>query len=311
MRTIEASIDVGTNTMILLVAEIEHTASGRKLVKTLEDRVSYARLGEGVKKNRIFSDAAMKRAKAIFQDYAQTAKKYKATKIYSTATSASRNAMNAKEFYQQVDSEIGIATRIIPGDWEAYLSFIGGILPDQDPCKTAIMDIGGGSTEFVTQNNGKIVGQSTEMGCVAATELFLRGDPYTKESLEQLENHLRSLWKNLNHDLQNELRQKQWVGVAGTATTLAALNLKLDSFISSRVDGHVLDRCSIADWYEALAIQKQYQREREDLIGPGRADIMVAGVLILLTAMEVFEKEEIIVSSRGLRHGVLIRPEVG
>lgn len=332
---IEASIDVGTNTMLLLIAEIEEYVESpasveskeqgaqlkepvynnqlnRSIKRVLEDRVQYARLGQGIRQSKAFHPEAMARAEKIFKEYKSLCDECGVQKITCVGTSASRNATNASEFYQRIFEQTGIQAKIISGETEASISFLGGLLPNQDPLRTAIMDIGGGSTEFVTQKTVEVspLGQSIEIGCVMATEGFLKGDPYEKEGLAKLENHLRETWKKLTPELQEELRIKEWTGVAGTATTLAALDLKLSSFISTKVDNYRLSRCEVGDWYESLAIMSQSQRERMSVIGPGRADIMVAGVLILLTAMEVFDKQDIVVSSRGLRQGVLLYPEL-
>lgn len=172
------------------------------------------------------------------------------------------------------------------------------------------MDIGGGSTEFVVFNpTGKSVnGQSLDLGCVRATEMFLKGDPYTLPSLQEMETHLREMWKQLNPALQRELREKEWTGIAGTPTTLAGISQGATHFVAEKLDGYRMDRCLVGDLYEALAVSSQAKRVENPLMGTGRADIIVAGAAILFTAMEFFGKSDIVVSSRGLRHGVLLSP---
>lgn len=306
---IQAAIDIGTNTMLLLIAEVDEKS--HKILRVLEQKIEYPRLGEGVHANRNFSDAAQIRAYEVFKKYKEMCVSHNAKKIFAIATSASRDSNNAKEFYQKVEKEIGIHVDIVPGVVEAKLSFFGGILPQSNPKEIALMDIGGGSTEFVTlDSNSNPVGQSLDIGCVRATELYLRGDPYEKKSLFVLEDELKKMWKTLDNELQKNLKSKEWIGIAGTATTMAALGLNLSSFISEKVDGHRLSRCEVGDIFESLATQSESQRKAHALIGPGRSDVIVAGAAILLTAMEVFEKEEIVVSSRGLRHGVLTNPEL-
>jgi exopolyphosphatase/guanosine-5'-triphosphate,3'-diphosphate pyrophosphatase len=138
--------------------------------------------------------------------------------------------------------------------------------------------------------------------------MFLCGDPYERASITAMEKHLRTMWDRIEPELKKELREKEWTGIAGTPTTLAGMQLKLADFDGPKIDGYRMNRCDIADWFESLATQTQAQRKAEPLMGTGRADIMVAGVAILLTAMEYFRKEELVVSSRGLRHGVLLSP---
>ena len=307
---IQAAIDIGTNTMLLLVAEVD--PSTHRITRTIDQRIEYPRLGEGVHANRRFSEAAMNRAFDVFQKYKSICTNHGVEKIFAIATSASRDSQNAKSFYEKIEKELGIHVDIILGEKEAKFSFLGGMLPGFNANNTALMDIGGGSTEFVTYDpiKGIPLGQSLDIGCVRATELYLQGDPYTAKSLEELESQLRMMWEKLNPDLQTELRKKEWIGIAGTATTMAAIALDLKSFNSEMVDGYRIERCAIADIFESLAIQSEERRKANPVIGTGRSDVIVAGAAILLTAMEVFEKEEIIVSSRGLRHGVLTHPEL-
>ena len=172
------------------------------------------------------------------------------------------------------------------------------------------MDIGGGSTEFVVlSRDGKDVhGQSMDMGCVRATEMFLKGDPYDRKTVEAMEKHLRTVWAQLDPGLQAELRTKEWTGVAGTPTTLAGIAQNMTHFVAEKLDGYRMSRCDVADLYEALASDTQAHRAANPLMGTGRSDIIVAGAAILLTAMEHFGKEDIVVSSRGLRHGILLEP---
>ncbi|HRK02311.1 MAG TPA: hypothetical protein PLH57_06555 [Oligoflexia bacterium] len=312
---IEAAIDIGTNTMLLLVAEVDGaTAAGtrvpRVLHRVLAEEIQYPRLGQGVHANRNFSPDAMTRAREVFQKYKKICDELGVKKISAMATSASRDSLNAKEFYDSIRGDIGIDVQIISGESEAKLTFLGGLLPMNNPKESAVLDIGGGSTEFVLLDSktGGLNSQSVNIGCVRATELFLKGDPYERASLETLETNLRQFWKTIKPDLSEELKKREWVGVAGTPTTLAAIQLGLSSFVSEKVDGYRLTRCAIGDWYESLALKTTAQRASNPLMSTGRADIMVAGTAILLTAMETFEREDIMVSCRGLRHGVLMYP---
>ena len=310
----EATIDIGTNTILLLAAEVQPAPGPKQprvIAKILGEEIQYPRLGQGVHSNRMFAGVAMDRAKEAFALCRRKCDEMGVQKIRAVATSASRDAKNSKEFFDEIQKEFGIEVQIISGDAEARLTFLGGLLPFSDPMRCAVLDIGGGSTEFVTLSpEGELDGQSIDMGCVRATELFLSGDPYTKPSLERLEEELRKAWKEIEPDLFEGLKKKDWIGVAGTPTTLAGLDLHLDSFTSSKIDGYRLTRCHVSDWYESLALQTNAERARNPIMGTGRADIMVAGVAILMTAMETFEREEMTVSCRGLRHGVMLYPEL-
>lgn len=314
--SIEAAIDIGTNTMLILIVEVHPSPDARgglrQIGKVLEDRIHFVRLGQGVHQNRQFASDAMERALKCFHEYKALCDKHRVATIRACATSASRDSSNAKAFYDRIRAETGIDVAIIEGETEARLSFLGGLLPFQDPKQTAIMDIGGGSTEFVVLNpkGDGVHGQSIDMGCVRATEIYLKGDPYSLESLADLEKGLREEWKRLNPALQKELREKEWTGIAGTPTTLAGIAQGMTHFDAERLDGYRMDRCMIADMYEALAVERNEKRAENPLLGTGRADIIVAGAAILLTALEAFGKENIVVSSRGLRHGIFLSPPI-
>jgi exopolyphosphatase/guanosine-5'-triphosphate,3'-diphosphate pyrophosphatase len=311
MKRVDAVIDVGTITILFLVAETEECNDSsykkRKIVRILENVIEYARLGEGVHKNREFSKEAMLRAKPIFKKLSELAKKHKVEKLVAVATSASRDAKNAKEFYDEIEKEFNIKVQIIDGETESKLSFFGGLLDYHDPKNYALMDIGGGSTEFVALNDdGKLIGKSVDVGSIRATEIFLEGDPYTKASLDKLEVGLKEHWKSLPQELALHLQKKEWVAVAGTPTILAALSLGLRIFTHEQIDGYRIPRCEVWDYFESFAIQSKKERSQIHLIGKQRADVIVAGTAILATAMEFFNKDEVIVSTRGLRHGALV-----
>lgn len=311
---IEAAIDIGTNTILMLVSEVSPTGptGTRTMLRTVSDHQTIVRLGQGVHQNRCFAPEAMERALKCFQNYKRICTESQVVKIRAVATSASRDSTNAVEFYSRVREATGIDVKVIPGETEARLSFLGGLLPFQNPKTSALIDIGGGSTEFVSLNpkGDDVHGQSLDIGCVRATEMFLKGDPYTKTSVIEMEQALKKMWSAIDPKLQQELREKEWTAIAGTPTTLAALDQRLPTFESSKVDGYRIDRCSVGDWYEALATQTQMQRNGSPLMGPGRGDIMVAGTAILFSAMEFFDKADIIVSSRGLRHGIMLKPPI-
>jgi exopolyphosphatase/guanosine-5'-triphosphate,3'-diphosphate pyrophosphatase len=306
-----AAIDIGTNTILLLIADVE-TGRNPRVTEVIHDEQTIVRLGQGVAKNRAFAPEAMERARLCLKRCAETCTSNGVLPkdVVVVATSASRDAANSAAFYEQVARETGLKARIIEGVEEARMSFAGGILDGQDPLKVAILDIGGGSTEFVTAKKSSggfaVKGESIDMGSVRAKDLFLPTMPYNKSDLERMELELRGAWSGLSSDLQTELRAKEWVGVAGTVTTLAAVALNLRVFDASRMHGFKMDRCMVGDLYESLATLSNAQRAANPAIGEGRADVIVPGAAILLTAMEAFGRDEITVSVRGLRFGAVL-----
>lgn len=317
LKTSEAAIDIGTNTILLLISRInlERKPIGpfqpRVMLKTLENQMEFVRLGENVRKSKSFSNAAMDRAFKCLEKYLLLCQKHHVSTIYAVATSASRQAKNAREFFATVKDKLGLSVQIISGEKEAELSFLGGILSQYDPTQVAIMDIGGGSTEFVCLNTKlKLDSISLHVGCVSLTEQYLRQPCHTARSLHQIEAYLLKKWEKTNATLAKALKHKPWICVAGTPTTLAALDLNLDHFDEKKLDGYILKRESAEDLLQKLLLQPEEQRKINPIIGKGRADVIIEGSLILLSAMRFFNKTEVIVSTRGIRHGLLLYPEI-
>ena len=178
-----------------------------------------------------------------------------------------------------------------------------------DPQTAAILDIGGGSTEFVVAQSLKplvLQGESIDMGSVRATEMFIPRGTGTIQELEAMEEKLRDYWTTLSDELQQQLKEKSWIGVAGTVTTLASFALDMKTFDVDQLHGYVFDRCAVSDVYEKLALMSAEQRAAHPMIGSGRADVIVAGAAVLLTAMEFFDRPSLTVSIRGLRYGILL-----
>lgn len=307
-----AAIDIGTNTILLLCAEVEGGAGRARIRTVLHDEQTIVRLGQGVAKARAFAPEAMDRALECLRRAAARCRELgiDPAAVRAVATSASRDAANASEFYGRVREETGIEVSVIEGETEARYSFLGGLLDGQDPLATALIDIGGGSTEFVVGRGSRadleILGRSVDMGCVRATELFLPDPVPSVKQLERLEAELHKHWSSLDPGLAAELRRREWTGVAGTVTTLAGVALDLPAFSAERMHGYRLDRCVLGDLYESLALQSGDQRSAHPLIGKGRADVIVAGAAILLSAMEHFDRPDVAVSIRGLRYGALM-----
>ncbi|HEY8280676.1 MAG TPA: Ppx/GppA phosphatase family protein [Bdellovibrionota bacterium] len=301
---LKAGIDIGTNTILLLIAEVE----GGRVVKVLEDHVRVVRLGQAVDKNRVFHPEAMERAMACFRDYAQVLKRYPGIDVRAVATSGSRDARNSGEFFVQVKKETGISIRVISGEEEALLSFRGALVDPGKSAGVAVLDIGGGSTEIVGLEQGsdsRLFRFSFDMGCVRLTERFLPGDPPKDSQIQELRAFVKAeLGKQKK--LVDGLRGRQLVGVAGTATYLASSFLGLKAFDPDRVQGTSV---SLAD------IQKLIQRFQgmtsADRLGvggmdKGRADVIVAGALILEEVLLAAQLKDLTTSVRGLRYGAVL-----
>ena len=297
---LKASIDLGTNTCLLLIAEVE----SRCVNKVLGDYASIIRLGEGVDKTRYLQPEAIERTLKCLDEY---------RKIISTAgilpgdvicvaTSQARDAENGSEFFAMVEADLGFVFRVVSGKDEARLSFKGSLLPNMEASNHAVVDIGGGSTEFVTVNGGL----SIDLGSVRFTERYLRSDPITDEEfsicLKEIDNKLEELvdWRSATPS------DMQMLAVAGTATTLASWYLRLREFDAAKVEKVQLTSVDLHRMVEEL--KRMTVGERRDQVGiePKRADVLLAGAMIMWRIMDKLEFQTCNISSRGLRYGVLM-----
>jgi exopolyphosphatase/guanosine-5'-triphosphate,3'-diphosphate pyrophosphatase len=232
-------------------------------------------------------------------------------KIVAVGTAQARDAGNAREFFDSIESETGIRFRILSGDEEARATFLGAALPGMDSQRVVVMDIGGGSTELVAIPEGRaIFGESLGIGAVKITENFLKSDPVTDSEFWAAENAIDEMLGTLKHwrkELETRIREGdlQFVAVAGTAVTLAMLQSASSKFNPIEIDGAVLTRGDAHRLVEELKWRKVDERKLMPGMEPKRADVILAGALIFWRAMEVLDFREAVISTRGLRYGVL------
>ncbi len=297
---LRAAIDLGTNTCLLLVARVE---SGY-VKKVLGDYASVIRLGEGVDKIGCLRSDAIERALACLSEYKKTVSKAGISPgdVVCVATSQARDAENGGEFFERVEAECGFRFSVISGKDEARLSFVGSLLPGMEPSNHAVVDIGGGSTEFVTAKEGR----SIDLGSVRFTERYLKSDPVADEEysncLDRIDNKLDELM-----DWRGSIpSDTQMLAVAGTATTLASWHLRLREFDAAEVEKTQLNNDDLLQMVNDL--KRMTVAERRDQVGiePKRADVLLAGAMIIWRIMEKLNFQACNISSRGLRYGVLM-----
>lgn len=300
MGLIRSSIDLGTNTCLLLIGECDEKG---RVLKVIHDEARVVRLGQGVDQNRELHPDAMKRVLACLSDYAATVKQkgLEPLKTMAVATSQARDSKNGAEFFARVERETGFRFQVITGDEEALYTFLGGLLPEHDATRSAVIDIGGGSTEIISRSGG----QSLDIGSVRFTERYLKSDPVTDAEFWACEKAIDQELKKLSKWRDLEPANLALVGVAGTVTTLAAYHLRLERFDARAIDGLELLRGDIHRMAEELKYRTVKEREALPGVEPGRADVLLAGSMILWRAMEVLRFEKLSVSTRGLRYGVL------
>lgn len=305
MAKLRAGIDIGTNTILLLVAEVE----GGRVSRVLEDHVRVVRLGQGVDKNRAFHPDALERARACFRDYAEILKRYPGADVNAVATSGSRDARNSQEFFAEVKRDFGIAVRVISGEEEALMSFRGA-LPDgiADPHSIAVLDIGGGSSEVVglkKGSNSELFRFSFDMGCVRMSERFLPSDPPRPEEVAALRAFVISELSTQKNILE-AVRGRTLIGVAGTATYLASCALGLKKFDLEKVHGAKVSKKEMSVLLEKFSRMTAAERLGVGGMDKGRADVIVAGAVILEEVLNAAGLDSYQASVRGLRYGAVL-----
>jgi exopolyphosphatase/guanosine-5'-triphosphate,3'-diphosphate pyrophosphatase len=297
----KASIDLGTNTCLLLVADYD--SSARRVVKAIHDQSTMVRLGQGVDRTKRLHPDAVERTRACLRGYAAklAASGMKPSETICVATATARDAENGAEFFASIEKEFGFRFRTISGDEEAEYMFLGGLLPGMDPVRSAVIDIGGGSTEF----RGNADGVSLQLGSVRFTERFLKSDPVTDEEFWSCREGVESALAPALPWRRSLPKDAELVAVAGTAVTLAQFQLGLTVFDPAKIDGLELTRGDIHRMVEELKWRSVAERKALPGIEEGRADVILAGALILWRSLEALEFPKLKVSTRGLRYGVL------
>jgi exopolyphosphatase / guanosine-5'-triphosphate,3'-diphosphate pyrophosphatase len=273
-----AAVDLGTNSTRLLVADANGT------LEEIARRLEITRLGEGVDARRVLLPVAIARVRNVLVDYRREAETLGAERVLCIATSAVRDAENGEAFLGEIEWSYGFTTRLLSGDEEAEMTLrgIGAVEPG-----TLVVDIGGGSTEV--QVVGTDVRESLDVGCVRLTERF-------GEDVGAVRDHVRGLLP--------EARPEAAVGVAGTVTTLAALDLGLTEYDPERVHGHQLSRDAVERLTARLAGMSV--EERAEIMEPGRAPVIVAGAAILSEVLASYGLGSLRASERDILHGAAL-----
>lgn len=296
-----ASIDMGTNTFRLLVAEV----SGRSVFKEICSAKRTTRLGEDFAGDKRLKPAAIERAVAALSQFREVLKPHRLDDLIVVGTSAVREAKNQKEFIEEVKRRTGFDLEVISGEEEALCTFLGAnfiIKNESDPM--LVMDIGGGSTEFIgAEGETPTFLMSTEMGVVHLTEKYLKSDPPTPEELRLLRSAIAQVIRPIVYDFPPQCR---FVGTAGSVTTLAAIDQGLTEYDPNKINGYPLSRAAVERIFKELTSMTLEARRRTAGLERGREDIIVAGTLILLTVMDLSGYDPVYVSDFGMREGILL-----
>ncbi len=303
---LKAVLDIGSNTIRLLIAKVHHQGV---------ERVFYqhhiVRLGEGLQQSGMLGESGMDRALAAFHVMIDDCARFgvSAPKITAVATAAVREATNGQDFVARVASETGLEIQIISGEEEATLALQGAMygLPANVASEMLLIDIGGGSTEFSRVAAGELMDSlSLKLGVVRLTELYPMANPPADEDYQKLKSQASVFLDELTHLWQTpKLTPKHLVGTAGTVTTIAAIAQELAVYEASRINGYALSKTHFCRIRDMLLQMTSRQRLEIPALEKGREDVIVAGLAILEAMFERWGYTELIAVDSGLLEGLL------
>ena len=305
-----AAIDIGTNSTRLLISDFSD--SGPKI---LERTMEITRIGRNINSTGKISSSSAENTLNTLKKYKDLIIKHDVLKYRAVGTSAVREASNSQWFASYIKENSGIIIDIITGEEEACLSFNGAsrgldLAPEDQSKKILVLDIGGGSTEFILGTAGSKSGPQIDMikslniGSVVLTEKFIQGTLPQRDELDQLESYIRSSVREIVENIACE-KVIKIVGVAGTITTLAAIDLELEEYDSKKIHRHKLSYEWIKDTYKILCKTDLKDRKQITGLAPGRADIIISGTAILLEILKKLDKKTLIVSEQDILDGII------
>ncbi len=301
-----AAVDCGTNSIRLLVADVDAEAGS---LHEIERRMEIVRLGEGIDRTGEISAAALRRTLVVVEDFGRRIRSHEAERVRFVATSATRDATNPKEFLRGVEQRIGVKPEVISGEEEATLSFNGATreLVDVEAGPYLVVDVGGGSTEFMLGDlsTGVKAVQSVDIGCVRLTERHFRGDPPPPAEVSAARDDIDAAIKQVAKSIP--LRSVgTLVGLAGSVTTVAALALGLWEYDAARIHGARITAADIHRTCEELLYSNQAKRAAQSVIHPGRVDVIAAGALVLSAIVAYTGVAEVIASEHDILDGIAL-----
>ncbi len=297
-----AAIDIGTNSTRLLVSEFKNS-----LFHTLEREMEINRIGKNLEITKEISSDSAQAVSDTLVKYKDLMRRHGVAGYRAVGTSAVRKAKNSQWFISYIRKSTGVEIEAITGGEEAFLSFYGASRLLDIPENILVIDIGGGSTEFISGNKdpGLYKAESLDIGCVSLSEEFIKGEGGPgKTELKKMHSHIRNRISGIR-DLIRSGSDIAIIGVAGTVTTLAAIDLKLDKYDSSRIHHHRLTREKIIDIYRMLCSITLDERKKIKGLEPERADIIIGGAAILLEILIQLDKDSIIVSEQDILDGII------
>ncbi len=302
MTTRVAAVDCGTNSIRLLVADVDPT---RGTLVDLDRRMEIVRLGEAVDRTGVLGVEALHRTFAACRRYAAVIAALGAERVRFVATSAARDAGNRDDFTTGVRAALGVEAEVISGAEEAHLSFVGATteLRGADGSPYLVVDIGGGSTEFVLGSSDVTAAHSVDMGCVRLTERHLHADPPTLEQVlaarAEIDAAIATVWRTVALDTARTL-----VGVAGTVTTVAAMALDLSRYDAAAIHLARIPAADVCGVTQKVLAMTPAQRAALPFMHPGRVDVIGAGALILSGIVAAIGCDSVVASEHDILDGL-------
>ncbi|SCE73246.1 exopolyphosphatase / guanosine-5'-triphosphate,3'-diphosphate pyrophosphatase [Micromonospora mirobrigensis] len=308
MTTRVAAIDCGTNSIRLLVADLpDPTAGPEAPLRDLSRRMEIVRLGQGVDRTGRLAPEAIERTRVALADYAAEIEKLGAERVRMCATSASRDASNAADFRAMVEQTLGVPPEVVTGDEEARLSFTGAVrgLPADARPPYLVVDIGGGSTEFVvgTRESGVDAAISMDIGCVRMTERHLHGDPPAVDEVAAAQADITVAVDRALATVPGR-EAATLVGLAGSVTTVVAIAQGLTGYDPGRIHHARVSYDQVAEVTADLLGKTREQRLAIPVMHPGRADVIGAGALVLRVIMERAGMPSVVASEHDILDGI-------
>jgi exopolyphosphatase/guanosine-5'-triphosphate,3'-diphosphate pyrophosphatase len=296
-----AAVDVGTNSVRLLVAD-----GDAETMTAVERQMTITRLGAGVDATGHLDDAALARTLDCIEGYARRWEELGATKVRISSTSAVRDASDRDRFFDGVRQRAGVDAEVLTGDQEAQTAFLGATAAVVAEAPYLVLDIGGGSTEFILGTDGPQAMTSRQLGCVRLTERCLTTDPPTADELAEAARVVDAELEEVER-LIDVRTAETLVAVAGTSTTVAALFLNLPEYRAEAIHGTRVPAMDVAAIAERLAAMTSAERGRLGPMAPGREDVIVGGAMILARVVERFGFDDALVSESDILDGLALR----
>lgn len=296
-----AAIDCGTNSTRLLVTR--GAGPGKEVLARLN---TITRLGRGVGASGRLDPDAIARTVTVLHDYGEVVAEHGVKRVRMTATSAARDAVNREEFFDAAEAAIGVRPELLSGEDEAELSFAGATA-ELDPADGPflVVDIGGGSTEFIVGTDSAEASKSIDIGCVRLTEQYIESDPPQPEELHACISVTEAWLEDVARELPGMTSARTFVGLAGTITTMAAVELGLHEWDRDAIHHFRFQRDAVEDVFRTLATEPLEDRKHNPGLEDARADVIVAGSCIFVATMRWLGVEECLVSESDILDGLI------